>query len=120
MKNYKKLLIWQKGMDLVEDTYRLVATLPNEEKFGLKSQATRAAVSIVLNIAEGSAKASQKEYKHYLETSLGSAFELETILLVIERLRLIEKGNIEKFVGDVLCEQRMINSFIEKIKKDNQ
>jgi four helix bundle protein len=120
MKDFKKLLIWQKGMDIVEETYKLIALLPNEEKYGLKSQASRAAVSIVLNIAEGSAKSSKKEYKNYLETSLGSAFELETVLLVIERLKLLEKKLTEQLLGEILHEQRMINSFINKIKGDVQ
>jgi four helix bundle protein len=120
MKDFKKLLIWQKGMELVEETYRMVAFLPAEEKYGLKSQATRAAVSVVLNIAEGSAKTSKKEYKNYLETSLGSAFELETILLVIERLSLIEKRLVDALIEEVLREQRMISSLINKIRADVQ
>lgn len=118
MKDFKKLLIWQKGMELVEETYRLAALLPHEEKYGLRSQLTRAAVSIVLNIAEGSAKASKKEYKYYLETSLGSAFELETVLLVIERLDLMEDKVISSVMSEVLREQRMINGFINKINSD--
>lgn len=107
-------------MNIVERTYKLAACLPNEEKYGLRSQATRAAVSIVLNIAEGSAKTSKKEYKNYLETSLGSAFELETLLLIIERLKLVEKGATNAFLEEVIDEQRMITSFIEKIKSDSQ
>ncbi len=118
MKDFKRLLIWQKGMELVEETYRIAALLPHEEKYGLRSQLTRAAVSIVLNIAEGSAKASKKEYRYYLETSLGSAFELETVLLVIERLELMESKVIEGVMSEVLREQRMINGFINKINSD--
>lgn len=118
MKDYKKLLIWQKGMELVEETYKIAGVLPYEEKYGLKSQSTRAAVSIVLNIAEGSAKSSKKEYKNYLEISLGSAFELETVLLVIERLKLAPKEWIGVLMEEVLREQRMINVLIQKIKSD--
>lgn len=118
MKDFKKLLIWQKGMELMEETYRLATLLPHEEKYGLRSQLTRAAVSIVLNIAEGSAKASKKEYKYCLETSLGSAFELETVLLVTERLDLMEDKVISKVMSEVLREQRKINGFINKINSD--
>jgi four helix bundle protein len=118
MKDFKKLLIWQKGIELMEETYRLATLLPHEEKYGLRSQLTRAAVSIVLNIAEGSAKASKKEYKYYLETSLGSAFELETVLLVTERLDLMEDKVISKVMSEVLREQRKINGFINKINSD--
>jgi four helix bundle protein len=118
MKDYKKLLIWQRGMDLVEQTYKIAGLLPYEEKYGLRSQSTRAAVSIVLNIAEGSAKSSKKDYKNYLEVSLGSAFELETVLLVIERLKLAPKEMIGALVEEVLREQRMINAFIQKVQSD--
>ena len=120
MKDYKKLLIWQRGMDLVEQTYKIAGLLPYEEKYGLRSQSTRAAVSIVLNIAEGSAKSSKKDYRNYLEVSLGSAFELETVLLVIERLKLAPKEVIGALVEEVLREQRMINAFIQKVKSDGQ
>jgi four helix bundle protein len=118
MKDFKKLLIWQKGIELMEETYRLATLLPHEEKYGLRSQLTRAAVSIVLNIAEGSAKASKKEYKYYLETSLGSAFEPETVLLVTERLDLMEDKVISRVMSEVLREQRKINGFINKINSD--
>ena len=118
MKDYKRLLIWQKGMDLVEETYSVASALPKEEKFGLRSQLTRAAVSIVLNIAEGSAKSSKNEYRNFLEISLGSAFELETVLLVIERLKLIPMEVTQALIYEVLREQRMINGLIKKVKSD--
>jgi four helix bundle protein len=120
MKDYKKLLIWQNGMDIVEEVYKVAGLLPNEEKYGLRSQATKAAVSIVLNIAEGSAKTSKKDYKNYLGISLGSAFEVETVLLIIVRLRLADKDVIEKLLEEVLREQRMINAFINKLNSDDQ
>jgi len=119
MKDYKKLLIWQKGMDLVEEVYKVAASLPMEEKYGLRSQATRSAVSIVLNIAEGSAKSSRKDYKNYLEISLGSAFELETVLLVMIRLKLVDSADATILIEEVLREQRMINALINKLKADD-
>ncbi len=70
MKNYKKLKVWQKGIEIVVAAYKLAKQLPDEEKYGLRSQITRCAVSIPSNIAEGSAKTSRKDYKNYLETSL--------------------------------------------------
>lgn len=118
MKDYKKLLIWQKGMDLVEEVYRVVGSLPSEERYGLRSQVTRASVSIVLNIAEGSAKTSKKEYKRFLEIALGSAFELETIILVMSRLKLMSNEKLNELLEKILVEQRMINSFIKKIGSD--
>ena len=76
--NFKKLLIWQESMKLVVETYALTKSFPNEEKFGLISQLNRCSVSIPSNIAEGTSKSTEKHFKTYLETSLGSAFEWET------------------------------------------
>ena len=70
MRDFKKLLIWQKGMVIVNKCTKL-QVLPNEEKYGLRSQTTRSAVSIPSNIAEGSAKKSQKDYRYFVEIALG-------------------------------------------------
>lgn len=83
MRNFKNLTVWQKGMNLVKEVYFLGKYLPNNEKFGLYSQMTRAAVSIPSNIAEGCGRQSDKEFKRFLEIALGSAYELETQLLLV-------------------------------------
>ncbi|MGN6352361.1 MAG: four helix bundle protein [Parafilimonas sp.] len=82
MKNFKQLRIWQKGFDIAVNSFKLTATFPNEQKFGIGSQITRAAVSIPSNIAEGSSRSSEKDYNRFLEISLGSTYELETQLLI--------------------------------------
>ncbi|HEY9045001.1 MAG TPA: four helix bundle protein [Ohtaekwangia sp.] len=115
MKNYKKLKIWQKGMDIVLATYRLAAQLPIEEKFGLRSQVTRCSVSIPSNIAEGSAKSSKKDYKNYLEISLGSTYELETQVLIIDMLEIGDKALRSSLLDLLDEEQKMLQSFIQKI-----
>jgi hypothetical protein len=80
MKDFKKLIVWQKGLTLYTDLHVYCKHLPPEEKFSLVSQIRRAAFSIPANIAEGSSKATKAHYKLYLENSLGSSFELETAL----------------------------------------
>lgn len=117
MKNYKKLKVWQKGMEIVMATYNLAKQLPAEEKFGLRSQITRCAVSIPSNIAEGSAKTSRKDYKNYLEISLGSTHELETQILIIEMLRFGDPGLIESLLQGVDEEQKMLQSFIKAVER---
>ncbi len=116
MTNFRNLLIWQRGMDLVIAIYKLSEGLPNEEKFGLKSQITRAAISIPSNIAEGSSRSSGKDFKRFLEISLGSAFELETQLLSIQRLELIPNDQVSDILLVLNEEQKMINSFIKHLK----
>ncbi len=71
MRKFKDLKIWQLGMEIVRDIYLLSAQLPNDEKYGLRSQVTRAAVSIPSNIAEGSSRHSDIDFKRFLEIALG-------------------------------------------------
>ena len=82
MRNFKELKIWQKGFDIAVKSFKLTSTFPREEKYGIVSQITRAAVSISSNIAEGSSRYSEKDYSRFVEISLGSSFELETQLLI--------------------------------------
>ena len=82
MRSFKELKIGQKGFDVAVDTYRLTAGFPSSKKFSLTQQATRAAVSIPSNIAEGSSRTSEKDYKRFIEVSLSSSFESEGQLLI--------------------------------------
>ncbi len=109
-------MIWQKGMALVIGVYELSAQLPTDERFGLKSQITRAAVSIPSNIAEGSAKKSKKEYARFLEIALGSLFELETQILMIDQLGYGDKQLRMSLLSVVDEEQKMLMSFIQKVE----
>jgi four helix bundle protein len=117
MKDFKKLKIWQKGMELVMGVYELSAQLPVDERFGLKSQITRAAVSIPSNIAEGSAKKSKKDYVRFLEIALGSLFELETQLLMIDQLGYGDKQLRMSLLAGIDEEQKMLMSFILKVEE---
>jgi four helix bundle protein len=113
--DFKKLKIWQKGMELVKGVYELSAQLPSDERFGLKSQITRAAVSVLSNIAEGSAKRSKKEYVRFLEIALGSLYELETQLLLIDQLGYGEKQLRMSLLTGIDEEQKMLTSFMQKV-----
>ena len=116
MKDFKKLLIWQLGMNIVDKVYDVVVFLPAEERYGMRSQLTRSASSIPANVAEGSAKRSVKEYIKYVETSLGSAFELETHSLIVQRRRWANDDKlIQELLEMVKHEQRMLVKFIEKL-----
>ncbi|HZN34330.1 MAG TPA: four helix bundle protein [Pirellulaceae bacterium] len=84
--SFKDLIVWQKSIELIEEVYRLSATFPKQETYGLSSQLQRAAVSIAANIAEGSGRHSTKEYVHHLSYSLGSLAEVETYFVVCVKL----------------------------------
>ena len=83
---HKDLEVWKKSMDLVEAVYKLMKQLPENEKYGLVSQIKRSSISIPSNIAEGAGRASTKEFIRYLDIATGSLSELETQLLLLERL----------------------------------
>ena len=116
MKNFRNLNIWQKGIDLVIEIYKFSNDLPSDEKYGLINQIRRASVSIPSNIAEGSSRNSEKDFKRFLEIAIGSAFELETQILIIQKLNLIEKSKCDILIQSLQSEQKMINSLIIKIK----
>ena len=117
MRKFKELRIWEDSIQLVKDVYTLGKLMPSNEKFGLISQVQRAAVSIPSNIAEGSSRKSDIEFARFLEISLGSAFELETQLILILELQLINQSElITKLLSQVEKIQKMASSFISKIR----
>ena len=85
VKSYRDLLVWQKGMDLAEEVYRVTRSWPKEEMYGLTSQARRAAASVPANIAEGYGRQSAASYGQFLKVARGSLKELETHILLAER-----------------------------------
>lgn len=117
MKNFKQLLIWQKGFEIAVQSFKLIESFPKEERFSLSNQITRASVSIPSNIAEGSSRGSEKDYNRFLEHSLGSAFELETQLLIAEAANYGDKQIRTKMIQDTIEEQKMLMSFMSKLNK---
>jgi len=115
MRDFRKLDIWKNGIELVKQVYILSENLPLEEKFGLRSQITRAAVSVPTNIAEGCSRNSEIEFKRFLEIAIGSLFEVETQLVISKELGFIETEQLESVLQSIPKEAKMINSAI-KIK----
>ena len=115
MRNFKELKIWQKGFDIAVNTYKIVETFPKTEKYSLARQATRAAVSIPSNIAEGSSRRSEKDYNRFIEISLGSSFELETQLLIAKAVNFGDAVLIDNTLGKIDEEQKMLIAFANKL-----
>jgi four helix bundle protein len=86
VKSYKDLLVWQRSMELCVEVYRMTSTFPDSEKFGLTNQLRRATVSVASNIAEGYGRASTGEYIQFLGHSRGSIYEVNTQLLISQKL----------------------------------
>lgn len=117
MHQYKELKVWRKAFDLTIEIYRVTESFPDKEKFGLISQINRSAVSIVSNIAEGSGRNSDKEFYNFLGFSLGSSCELETQLLIANRLNYISDENLKSLVSKIEEVQKMCYSLQKSFKK---
>jgi len=96
IRSYRDLRIWQDAMDLAEMGYKLTRTFPREEMFGLAAQIRRAAASIPANIAEGHGRENTQFFIQYLRIAQGSIKELETHLMLAERVGVLGKGSIEE------------------------
>lgn len=117
MRNFRGLTIWQDAMVIVKNIYSVADRLPARERYGLISQICRAAVSIPSNIAEGCSRSSETEVKRFFEIAIGSAFELETQLIILAETRMVEIESINKLLTQIQSLQAKINAFIEKIKE---
>lgn len=102
---------------MVTDIYRLTNTFPSYERFGLKSQMQDAAVSCPTNIAEGSAKSSNKDFSRFLEMSLGSLYELETELLVSLNLGYTDSEKYKALQNRIIELEKMIVAFKNQLDK---
>lgn len=113
MKDFRKLEIWKKGMELAKQVYAFTASLPQKEQFGLISQMNRCSVSIPSNIAEGCSRNSDLELKRFIEIAIGSSFELETQLLLAKEI--YQKEDVSLF-DELNRLQKMMNAYHLKLK----
>jgi four helix bundle protein len=113
IKTHKDLDVWKKSMDLVMDIYRDTQIFPKEEVYSLTSQIRRAAVSIPSNVAEGASRNSKKEFCQYLYIALGSASELETQILIADRLGYVQDSG--KILEKTEAIKKMLNGLIRHL-----
>lgn len=116
MKDFKKLMIWQKAMDITSMVFDLYEDLPWQKVAELKGQSTRAAISIASNIAEGNSRKSEKDKHRFMEMALGSAFELETQTLALQRRSWSPQPQVEALLTAIDEEQKMIAGFMTKLR----
>ncbi|WP_184546005.1 four helix bundle protein [Mucilaginibacter sp. FT3.2] len=111
MHNLKELKIWQKAIDLSVDVYKATIGYPSDERFGLTSQIRRAAVSIPSNIAEGAGRNSKKEFCNFLGIANGSAYELQTQLVISNKLNLLKDDLLNDLLKQIEESQKMNFAF---------
>ncbi len=121
IKSYKDLLIWNKGIEIVSLTYRLISNFPKDELYALSSQIKRSSVSIPSNIAEGYGRQSTQSYMQFIKIARGSLYELETQLLIAKKLDFINDEKIFSDLSNLIIEEsKMINSFLNKLESHKQ
>lgn len=115
IRSFKQLRIWNKGIEIVEDVYRLTKGFPKEEQYGLISQMRRAAVSIPSNIAEGFKRFHSKEYRQYLHITLGSAAELETETIIARKLGYLDETQLSVLSDKIDQLSKMTSALLKKL-----
>lgn len=114
---HRRLVLWQKAMDFVLETYKLTARFPSVERFGMVSQIQRAAVSIPSNIAEGAARKTRREYLQFLYIARGSVSELDTQLEIASRLGYIEERSYSSAQERLEELSRMLSALIAALSR---
>ena len=116
MRSHKDLDAWKKSMDLVDGIYKVTKSFPNEELYSLTNQMRRAAISIPSNIAEGAARGSKNDFIRFLYIALGSLSELETQVIIANRLGYLTNPN--NLLNDIGIIRKLINGLIYSLKRD--
>lgn len=116
MNNYKELIVWQKSVDLAVKIYEVTKDFPREELYGLTSQIRRSAVSIPSNIAEGAGRNSKKDFNNFLGISNGSSCELDTQLIIAQRINFINQSLQESLQQEINEIQKMNWSLKRSLK----
>ena len=115
MRPHHKLEAWNQAVELVTEVYQKTESFPKEERYGLNSQIRRAAVSIPANIAEGAARFSSKEFARFLSNAQGSASELETELLIAQRLGYLDETNFSRLISQLERIGRLITGLSKRV-----
>jgi four helix bundle protein len=115
MKDFRTLKVWEKAHAVTLAIYKATEKFPKHELYALTSQIQRAAVSVPTNIAEGCGKDSDAELKRYFLIAMGSASELEYLLLLARDLNYLPEGNHQTLNADLTEVRRMLNAFIQSI-----
>jgi four helix bundle protein len=115
IRSFRDLVAWKKGMDLAVSAYRMSEAFPADERFGMTSQLRRAAVSVPCNVAEGFGRSSRADFVHFLDVSLGSTNEVETVILLAERLGYVDGKAAAPTLDLASEERRILKGLIESL-----
>ncbi len=113
--NFKRLDVWSRSIDLASDVYRLTEYYPSSEKFGLISQTRRCAISIPSNRAEGCGRNTNRQLVHFCSISRASTFELETQVILAERLKYLNHSDARHLTQKLVEIQKMLDGLIQSL-----
>jgi four helix bundle protein len=116
-RSHRELKVWQISLDLTETLYRITASWPKHEQYGLVSQVRRAAVSVPANIAEGAGRRTPGEFMHFVGIARGSLAELETLLIVARRLDYLDEPAYRAILDDLLELGRMATGLLRSLEE---
>lgn len=116
-RNFRKYPVWQQAVDYATKVYKITADMPYFEKKGLCDQLQRAAVSISSNVAEGSARTSDSEFAHFLDIALGSAYEVETQLLISKNVGYIDINIYNQLLDELISIEKQLTGLVNSIRK---
>lgn len=119
MRDFKKLMVWERSHKFAIVVYKLTKQFPKEELYGITSQMRRAAISIPTNIAEGCGKRTEKDFSKYLSIASGSASEVEYLLMLAKELEFVDEINFELLYTEINEIKKMLNSFQIKINTNS-
>lgn len=114
--NFRKLEIWKLSISISIEIYGITKTFPNSEVYGLTTQLQRASVSIPSNISEGTARGTDKHFIQFLEAALGSAYEMESQLIIASEIKYISEEQFKELEKQIHKLQSMIAKFIDNLK----
>lgn len=117
MQDFRNLKVWERAHEFVVAVYKLTSGFPKCEQYGLTSQIQRTAVSIVANIAEGCGRGSDADFARFLQMSIGSAFEVDALLLVSRDLKYLDESQYAGIAPNLGELKRMLNALLQSVRR---
>jgi len=117
MRDFKRLDVWTRAVDLGEEVYKITKDFPGHEIYALTSQLRRASVSVSSNIAEGCGRRTSRDFVQFLYNAMGSLREVESQLIIASRLSYLSEDRLKELSADIDKLSRMLNGFIDYISE---
>jgi len=118
MKDFRKLKVWERGHQLALKMYQATTSYPKNELYGLTSQSRRAATSIPTNLAEGCGRKGDAEFARFVQIAMGSACELEYLLILANDLGYLKHDDSDALSADVIEVKQMLSGLLQKLRAD--